>query len=72
MKTLPLDQLMKFIYPEFYNIDLLFYHVQNSPTNIKSSKTNTKTMANVSFEDDDEDENDLLPDIPRLQLTAEL
>lgn len=30
MKTLPLDQLLKFIYPEFYQIDALFYNTQNS------------------------------------------
>ncbi|XP_055854481.1 protein transport protein Sec24A [Episyrphus balteatus] len=29
-KTLPLDQLMKYIYPEFYHIDSLFYNLQNS------------------------------------------
>lgn len=29
-KTLPLDQLMKYIYPEFYHIDGLFYNLQNS------------------------------------------
>ncbi|XP_065366704.1 protein transport protein Sec24A isoform X2 [Calliphora vicina] len=54
MKTLPLDQLMKFIYPEFYNIDVLFYNNQNAnPTN------------------DDADEEDDLPDVQRLQLSAE-
>lgn len=54
MKTLPLDQLMKFIYPEFYNIDVLFYNAQN-------------INANATEDDDDED----LPDVPRLQLSAE-
>lgn len=56
MKTLPLDQLMKFIYPEFYNIDMLFYSNQNPK--IKSAN-------NHDGDDDD------LPDIQRLQLSAE-
>lgn len=51
MKSLPLDQLMKFIYPEFYLIDSLFY-------------PQTKTQE----EDDDDD----VPELPRLQLSAEL
>lgn len=29
MKTLPLDQLMKYIYPDFYNIDCLFATGEN-------------------------------------------
>lgn len=29
MKTLPLDQLMKYIYPEFYHLDALFYNNAN-------------------------------------------
>lgn len=33
MKTLPLDQLMKFIYPEFYNIDVLFYNNRSATSN---------------------------------------
>lgn len=53
MKTLPLDQLMKFIYPEFYLIDALFYPNAN---------------ANALEEDEEED----LPELPRLQLSAEL
>lgn len=57
MKTLPLDQLMKFIYPEFYNIDILFYNNQNP-------------NANPTSNDDGDDEDDL-PDIQRLQLSAE-
>ncbi|TMW45201.1 hypothetical protein DOY81_009720 [Sarcophaga bullata] len=56
MKTLPLDQLMKFIYPEFYNIDILFYNNQTSNAN----------PSNDDAEDDDD-----LPDIQRLQLSAE-
>ncbi|XP_075165510.1 protein transport protein Sec24AB [Haematobia irritans] len=55
MKTLPLDQLMKFIYPEFYNIDIIFY--------------NQNVNANTGGEADDEDDD--LPDVPRLQLSAE-
>ncbi|KAL9919504.1 protein transport protein Sec24AB isoform 2-T5 [Glossina fuscipes fuscipes] len=54
MKTLPLDQLMKYIYPEFYNIDVLFYNAQT-------------INANATEDDDEED----LPDVPRLQLSAE-
>ncbi|XP_050322830.1 protein transport protein Sec24A [Bactrocera neohumeralis] len=50
MKTLPLDQLMKFIYPEFYLIDALFYPNANA------------------LEDDEEED---LPELPRLQLSAE-
>ena len=56
MKTLPLDQLMKFIYPEFYNIDILFYNNQTS---------------NANPSNDDADDDDDLPDIQRLQLSAE-
>ncbi|XP_067632587.1 protein transport protein Sec24A isoform X2 [Eurosta solidaginis] len=56
MKTLPLDQLMKFIYPEFYLIDSLFYPNANQ-------NANANTL-------DNEDEDDL-PDVPRLQLSAE-
>lgn len=35
MKTLPLDQLIKYIYPEFYLIDCLFYNLstENDITN---------------------------------------
>lgn len=29
MKTLPLDQLIKFLYPDFYNIDSLFVAGEN-------------------------------------------
>ena len=29
MKTLPLDQLIRFIYPEFYILDCLFMDVHN-------------------------------------------
>ncbi|XP_037948998.1 protein transport protein Sec24A-like [Teleopsis dalmanni] len=50
MKTLPLDQLMKYIYPQFYHLDVLFYNVQNS---------------------NDDDEEEELPNVPRLQLSAE-
>lgn len=57
MKTLPLDQLMKFIYPEFYNIDILFY--------------NNNQNANTNSTNDDGDDEDDLPDIQRLQLSAE-
>ncbi|XP_058982376.1 protein transport protein Sec24A-like [Musca domestica] len=56
MKSLPLDQLMKFIYPEFYNIDILFYHNQNA---------NTNAAGDADEEDDD------LPEVQRLQLSAE-
>lgn len=42
---------MKFIYPEFYLIDTLFYPNANT------------------LEDDDEED---LPELPRLQLSAEL
>ncbi|XP_055374325.1 protein transport protein Sec24A [Condylostylus longicornis] len=48
MKNLPLDQLMKYIYPEFYQIDALFYNLPEHA-----------------------DEEESLPDIPLLQLTAE-
>lgn len=57
MKTLPLDQLMKYIYPELYKIDALVYHVRNS--NISSTQ------------DDDYDDDELLPEMQRLQLSAE-
>lgn len=57
MKTLPLDQLMKYVYPELYKIDALIYHARNS--NISSNQ------------DDDEDEDEPLPELPRLQLSAE-
>ncbi|KAI8119133.1 Protein transport protein Sec24B [Lucilia cuprina] len=57
MKTLPLDQLMKFIYPEFYNIDVLFY---NNNQNSNANPTN-----------DDADDEDELPVVQRLQLSAE-
>lgn len=56
MKTLPLDQLMKFIYPEFYNIDILFYNNHNANSN-----------SGGEADDDEED----LPDVQRLQLSAE-
>ncbi|KAH8327328.1 hypothetical protein KR074_010200 [Drosophila pseudoananassae] len=56
MKTLPLDQLMKYVYPELYKIDPLIYHARN--TNVNSAP-----------EDDEED--DQLPELPRLQLSAE-
>lgn len=56
MKTLPLDQLMKFIYPELYKIDSLIYHARNS-----------NVIASHEDEEDDED----LPEVPRLQLSAE-
>lgn len=57
MKTMPLDQLMKFIYPELYKIDSLIYHARNS---------------NVSTtHEDDDDDDELLPEVPRLQLSAE-
>ncbi|BFG04518.1 protein transport protein Sec24A [Drosophila madeirensis] len=55
MKTLPLDQLMKFVYPELYKIDGLIYHARNS-------------NASTTEEDDEEDP---LPELPRLQLSAE-
>nr|XP_016929192.1 protein transport protein Sec24A [Drosophila suzukii]XP_016929193.1 protein transport protein Sec24A [Drosophila suzukii] len=57
MKTLPLDQLMKYVYPELYKIDALIYHARNS--NVSSTQ------------DDDEDEDEPLPELPRLQLSAE-
>jgi len=57
MKTLPLDQLMKYIYPEMYKIDGLIYHARNS--NISTTQ------------DEDDDDDDLLPEVPRLQLSAE-
>ncbi|XP_017066641.1 protein transport protein Sec24A [Drosophila eugracilis] len=57
MKTLPLDQLMKYVYPELYKIDALIYHARNS--NVSSTQ------------DDDDDEEEPLPEIPRLQLSAE-
>ncbi|EDV58192.1 uncharacterized protein Dere_GG25252, isoform B [Drosophila erecta] len=57
MKTLPLDQLMKYVYPELYKIDALIYHARNS--NISSNQ------------EDDEDEDEPLPELPRLQLSAE-
>ncbi|XP_017045099.1 protein transport protein Sec24A [Drosophila ficusphila] len=57
MKTLPLDQLMKYVYPELYKIDALIYHARNS---------------NVSAtQEDDEEEDEPLPELPRLQLSAE-
>lgn len=57
MKTLPLDQLMKYIYPELYKIDALVYHVRNS---------------NISLtQDEDYDDDELLPEMQRLQLSAE-
>ncbi|XP_036330766.1 protein transport protein Sec24A [Rhagoletis pomonella] len=56
MKTLPLDQLMKFLYPEFYLIDALFYPNANQNSNANAA------------EDEEEDD---LPDVPRLQLSAE-
>ncbi|XP_017149456.2 protein transport protein Sec24A isoform X2 [Drosophila miranda] len=55
MKTMPLDQLMKFVYPELYKIDVLIYHARNS-------------NASTTEEDDEEDP---LPEVPRLQLSAE-
>ncbi|XP_039482335.1 protein transport protein Sec24A [Drosophila santomea] len=57
MKTLPLDQLMKYVYPELYKIDALIYHARNS--NISTNQ------------EDDEDEDEPLPELPRLQLSAE-
>lgn len=57
MKTLPLDQLMKYIYPELYKIDGLIYHARNSNVN--------------TTQDEDDDDDDLLPEVPRLQLSAE-
>ncbi|KAH8361972.1 hypothetical protein KR200_002641 [Drosophila serrata] len=57
MKTLPLDQLMKYVYPELYKIDALIYHARNS----NSSPP----------QDDDEEEDEPLPELPRLQLSAE-
>jgi len=36
MKTLPLDQLMKYVYPELYKIDALIYHARNS--NVSSTQ----------------------------------
>ncbi|XP_064552039.1 protein transport protein Sec24A [Drosophila montana] len=57
MKTMPLDQLMKYIYPELYKIDALVYHVRN--TNLTTTQ------------DDDEDDDELLPEMQRLQLSAE-
>lgn len=56
MKSLPLDQLLKYIYPEFYNIDILFYNNHNANTN--------------AARDADEDDDDL-PEVQRLQLSAE-
>ncbi|XP_052842753.1 protein transport protein Sec24A [Drosophila gunungcola] len=57
MKTLPLDQLMKYVYPELYKIDALIYHARNSNVN--------------ASQDDDEEEDEPLPELPRLQLSAE-
>ncbi|KAH8401527.1 hypothetical protein KR009_006202 [Drosophila setifemur] len=57
MKTLPLDQLMKYVYPELYKIDALIYHARNSNSS--------------SPHDDEDDEDEPLPDLPRLQLSAE-
>ncbi|XP_017012565.3 protein transport protein Sec24A [Drosophila takahashii] len=57
MKTLPLDQLMKYVYPELYKIDSLIYHARNSNA--------------TSTQDDDEEEDEPLPELPRLQLSAE-
>ncbi|KAH8416170.1 hypothetical protein KR222_009732, partial [Zaprionus bogoriensis] len=56
MKTMPLDQLMKFIYPELYKIDSLIYHARNS---------------NLAAPQDDDDDDEDLPEVPRLQLSAE-
>lgn len=56
MKTLPLDQLMKYVYPELYKIDPLIYHARNT---------------NVSSTPEDDEEDDQLPELPRLQLSAE-
>ncbi|KAH8285511.1 hypothetical protein KR054_010168 [Drosophila jambulina] len=57
MKTLPLDQLMKYVYPELYKIDALIYHARNSNCS--------------ATQDDDEEEDEPLPELPRLQLSAE-
>lgn len=57
MKTMPLDQLMKYIYPELYKIDALVYHVRN--TNVSTTQ------------EDDDDDDELLPEMQRLQLSAE-
>lgn len=56
MKTLPLDQLMKYVYPELYKIDPLIYHARNT---------------NVSSTPEEDEEDDQLPELPRLQLSAE-
>ncbi|XP_068147160.1 protein transport protein Sec24A [Drosophila tropicalis] len=58
MKTLPLDQLMKYVYPELYKIDALIYHARNS--NVSSNQ-----------QEDEDDDDEPLPDLPRLQLSAE-
>lgn len=72
MKTLPLDHLMKTIYPEFYNIDALFYKkALTSPSVYPGSRVNSKNH-NLVEEDDEDEEEEELPELTRLQLTAEV
>ena len=57
MKSLPLGQLIRYIYPDFYNIDCLFENLSGQSSSEGGEKVNGQ-----------EEER---PDPPRLQLSAE-
>jgi protein transport protein SEC24 len=58
MKSLPLDQLIQYIYPNFYSIDSLFVNI-----NLNNGENNNETTKT------DDSNNKLQP--VRLQLSAE-
>lgn len=61
MKSLPLGPLIRYIYPDFYNIDSLFVNMQ-PPQPVNGGAVNGEDKAANEEE---------RPDPPRLQLSAE-
>lgn len=61
MKSLPLGPLIRYIYPDFYNIDSLFVNMQ-PPQQVNGGAANGEDKAANEEE---------RPDPPRLQLSAE-
>lgn len=73
MKTLPLDFLMKTIYPELYNLDALFYTKSMSSSQSRGYIGLGNDSDHHNHEDDKEDDDDDdFSELMRIQLSAEL
>lgn len=71
MKTLPLDFLMKTIYPELYNLNALFY-AKPIPSSGGYPSMQNKADNHNHDEDKEDDDDDDFSDMTRLQLSAEM